>query len=55
MTVLDLEWNPDMRPEMRKSSTSSAGTDLKLDPQRGGGDCRLSSFRNGARRLMSII
>ena len=33
MTVLDLEWGPDMHPEMWKSKTLSTGTDLKLDPQ----------------------
>ena len=32
MTVLDLEWDPDVHPDMWKSSTSSARTDLKLDP-----------------------
>ena len=31
-TVLDLEWGPDVHPDMWKSKTSSAGTDLKLDP-----------------------
>ena len=33
MTVLDLEWGPDVHPENWKSLTSSAGTDLKLDVQ----------------------
>ena len=33
MTVLDLEWGPDVHPEMSKSSTSSVGTDLRLDLQ----------------------
>ena len=28
-TVEDLEWGPDVHPEMWKSSTSSAGTDAK--------------------------
>ena len=32
-TVLDLEWGPDVHPEMWKLLTSSAGTDLKLDLQ----------------------
>ena len=32
-TILDLEWGPDVHPEMWKSSTSSAGTDLRLDLQ----------------------
>ena len=31
--VEDLELGPDMHPEMWKSSTSSAGTDLRLDLQ----------------------
>ena len=30
---MDLEWGPDVHPEMWKSSTSSAGTDLRLDLQ----------------------
>ena len=30
-TLLDLEWGPDVHPEMWKSKTSSAGIDLKLD------------------------
>ena len=32
-TVLDLEWGPNVHPEMWKSSTSTAGTDLTLDLQ----------------------
>ena len=32
-TVEDLEWGPDVHPEMWKSLTSSAGTDLRLDLQ----------------------
>ena len=53
MTVLDLEWGPDIHPEMWKSSTSSAKTDLKLSS--GAGDSSWLSFRAGARRLMSNI
>ena len=34
MTVLDLEWGPDVHPEMWKSKVSCAGIDLKLDLQR---------------------
>ena len=32
-TVLDLQWGNGVHPEMWKSSTSSSGTDLKLDTQ----------------------
>ena len=33
-TVLDLEWGPDVHPEMWKSSTLSAEIDLRLDLQK---------------------